>query len=369
MKQLNFLALTLVVSISAQSSEICNALLENGVRDNFSTYTTEDTYDVYKNVLCTEEFSSYDKYASSLRNNNLSIGYADYSLGLSGNSAKKRSDFSMKYSSYCSSTFDLSSVKKRFSKKSAVINSNLASAFNSCVSNHLDAYKASRGLHLYIDSTVQDDFENFTVRLDRNTKSKTFIKSISPSNVSCKYGDSPIISGTIIEGSKIAISCKKSAKKAAIFTIATDGEGYSNEVTIPASKDRLYQLEAKLIELEEQLAMNSPSKVIITVKENSCPEGWRDYAPAYGVFVRGIDKTGNHDEANRPVGNFQEQSIQKHAHKVTVFGRKRSGKATYDRFDAASYDGSSVKTTSEGETGTKETRPKNIALLYCEKIN
>jgi len=367
MNKLSIFALVLLVPINVQSSEICNALLENGVRDNFSTYTNEDTFDVYKRALCSEKFSTYDKYASALKNDNISIGYGDYSLGLTGNSDKKRKEFSSKYETYCDSTFDLSSVKKRFMRKSAVISSNLASAFNSCVSSHLSAYKASRGLRLYIDATVQDDFESFTIRLDRNTNSDTTVKNISPLNVSCKYGDNSIVSGSIISGSKVAISCKKSAKKAVTFSITTDGEGYSNDVTIPASKDRLYELEARLIELEEQLSINSPEKVIIAVKDNRCPAGWRDYAPAYGMFIRGIDKTGNTDTANRPHGNFQEQSIQSHSHPITVFPNKRAGKATYDRFNAANHEKRTTgKTTA---TGGKETRPKNVALLYCEKVD
>jgi len=52
---------------------------------------------------------------------------------------------------------------------------------------------------------------------------------------------------------------------------------------------------------------------------DSCPKkaGWEDYQPAYGRFVRGIDKTGTvNPEGILARGTLSDDQIKSHTHKA-----------------------------------------------------
>jgi hypothetical protein len=359
----------IAMSNNTIASEICSALLDNGIRDNFSVITSDDRFNLYQSALCNEDYSTYDNFASSVKDHNLSLKTAKGILGLSGSSDKIKSSFNKKYSKFCEATLDVSDTRSRFLSKTSLINNSLSKAFNECVKT-VTSFKADQGLNVYIDATPQSNFNSFTVRVDRNSSSKTTITNISPATVSCSVGGKDIEIPYEVNASKFSLECSKPAKSLVSFQINTAGEGYSNEVNIPAEKDRLHEVEARLELLEESLRISSPSEVILAVASDSCPEGWEDYAPAYGRFIRGIDKSNSKIDADglRNFGTLQGDMIKKHTHKAT-YRRGKENDSNGGGHNHEVTDGSKNETITTDNCGGcgPETRPKNVALLYCQK--
>lgn len=110
---------------------------------------------------------------------------------------------------------------------------------------------------------------------------------------------------------------------------------------------------------------------VVAFNSTSCPEGWKEYKPAYGRFIRGIDRIGSTDpDGLRRQGSLQSDAIQTHIHGTKLNGRNdwpTSG-SMGTRVPASAEGNLNRKTTSpEGARLADETRPKNVALLYCIK--
>ena len=112
---------------------------------------------------------------------------------------------------------------------------------------------------------------------------------------------------------------------------------------------------------------NLPEGAVVSFELESCPEelGWREYTQAQGMFIRGHDPKGK-----RKLGTPQEDSIRKHNHgyqgggAVGVVSADRGGDMRGLWHDGDFRQGSARRTSTEGGG---ETRPKNIALLFCVK--
>ena len=108
-----------------------------------------------------------------------------------------------------------------------------------------------------------------------------------------------------------------------------------------------------------------PTGAVVAFAKNSCPSGWDEYSPAYGRFVRGIDRTGRIDpDGQRPVGSSQEDSFKNHDHRVSV---SRADTGTVGRGMLPYFEQRNHPEVRSSAEGGRETRPKNIALLYCIK--
>lgn len=142
-------------------------------------------------------------------------------------------------------------------------------------------------------------------------------------------------------------------------------------------------------------AMNLLKGAVIAFDLQKCPEGWSEYQAAYGRFIRGLDrgKPPTDPDGQRPLAGFQNDAVQKITGKL--YGVKGAGNQAWDwgfrpsdepgnaflvpnsqhyyntyggrdynpgTGDAAVFDSSrSVRTA-------VETRPVNVALLYCKKL-
>ncbi len=124
-----------------------------------------------------------------------------------------------------------------------------------------------------------------------------------------------------------------------------------------------------------------PTGAISAFNLAACPSGWSEYTPARGRFLRGIDSTGTNDSV-RTAGNTQEDAFQGHKHQfsrnmVAVAGVDSYydySSSTASSLDANYYDGASIMNAApvtDGTNGTPrtatETRPKNVAVLFCQK--
>jgi len=123
------------------------------------------------------------------------------------------------------------------------------------------------------------------------------------------------------------------------------------------------------------VSMGVPSGAVWAFDLTSCPAGWSEYTAARGRFLRGIDNgAGNDPDGTRAPGNAQDDAFQGHWHNAHT---GNGGGGHSDRFNRAANDnGSTTSTavkgpTNDGVNGTPrisdETRPKNVAVLFCRK--
>ena len=104
----------------------------------------------------------------------------------------------------------------------------------------------------------------------------------------------------------------------------------------------------------------------------ACPEGWvladgtNGTYDLRGEFIRALDN-GRGLDAGRTLGSQQKQDIQSHTH-MFLWGQNAgtSGKTVFGN-SIAHYGNYGLSATNIEETGGIETRPRNIALLACQK--
>jgi len=373
MKTLNIIATVSLLSISFDSfsQNICGPILENGIRDNYSIYTSQETYSLYQNALCNTEFDSYASFASSVRNSGLSLRTAEGLLGMSSNTDAARGQFSQQYSRFCSATYDEAASDSQFSRSISRVNTELANVYAQCVKD-ISQFMGNRNLDVYIGVSPQSTFDRFSVQVTRRSSSETKLTSVLPNSVACSYGGTPISLPFVTSLDRFSLECTKSPNEPVTFSIDTKGEGFSNEVLIPAQRDRLFEMEQKIesLQVKYDIAVSeaAPSGLVASFSTTSCPSGWSEYAPAYGRFIRGIDNSGgNIDPSGKRVpGSVQADQFEAHSHTYSYsrFGHQYNDRGLPNKSE--DNDGAQITDTTSSQGG-KETRPKNVALLFCRK--
>ena len=126
----------------------------------------------------------------------------------------------------------------------------------------------------------------------------------------------------------------------------------------------------------------APTGQIAAFDLATCPTGWSEYTPARGRFLRGIDSTGTNDSI-RAAGNTQADAFQDHYHTLEIYSGTPSGgggnwqlsnsamtttnSAVYDPYPSDPAIRWASFNASQGFRTSAETRPKNVAVLYCRK--
>jgi hypothetical protein len=143
-----------------------------------------------------------------------------------------------------------------------------------------------------------------------------------------------------------------------------------------------------------------PSGIIVALASTTCPTGWSEYTAARGVFLRGLDLSGGttyDPSGTRTAGAFQDDALESHLHAADPASASTSSGGAHTHTYGTSVEGfggstgpipygtgpqmSFYNTSSAGahthtldipsfntgSTGAAETRPKNVAVLYCRK--
>ena len=144
----------------------------------------------------------------------------------------------------------------------------------------------------------------------------------------------------------------------AIESIKQQNEYVKNQVAIleRSNKELKEELENKIYLLKDS---------VIGFESNKCPKGWEEYKPAYGRFIRGLDRSGKNidpEASKRKFGKPQDDMLKDHKHTITGGQGGHGG-----RFRAYDGNASGMITNKTEKTipGGAETRPKNVALLFC----
>lgn len=119
-----------------------------------------------------------------------------------------------------------------------------------------------------------------------------------------------------------------------------------------------------------------PSGAVMAFNLFSCPSGWEvsdgtnGTVNLRGYFVRGLNTGSSGLDLGRTLGSIQADDIKSHTHTVDMdqienYNYIGSNRNT-DRGGGSNASRSGALTV--GYTGGTETRPQNVALLYCQKI-
>jgi len=199
--------------------------------------------------------------------------------------------------------------------------------------------------------------------------SQAELSAHTSSDVKCRWNKSRKDTIRLKNGSSASLNCnRRKYSENSFVNVIRDNEG-AEPVSISWGK---YDADGnpvnKLQDLQNQL--NKFIGAVIPFN-NECPNGWKEYQPAYGRFIRGIDKSEEpvDPEGFRDFGSQQNDHLKAHNHTITLQGRAGNS-AFHHRDPSWGYDDwvgnpSSTQTNNAGEGA--ETRPKNVALLYCIK--
>lgn len=125
------------------------------------------------------------------------------------------------------------------------------------------------------------------------------------------------------------------------------------------------------------IGLGVPQGTIAAFALTSCPNGWSEYTPARGRFLRGIDNGAGIDPAGtRAPGNQQADAFQGHSHEFYVTANEiASGGGNGIRTNASTVADTGPFSSfvrnpiSDGTNGTprtaNETRPTNVAVTFC----
>jgi len=116
-----------------------------------------------------------------------------------------------------------------------------------------------------------------------------------------------------------------------------------------------------------------PSGFVGSFNLASCPTGWSTSDGTAGTvdlrgkFVRGLD-LGAGVDPSRTLGTYQADDLKSHTHTMTNIPSNPIGSdGPIDTSNFASVNDRTYITATSSATGGTETRPKNVALIYCQK--
>ncbi len=121
----------------------------------------------------------------------------------------------------------------------------------------------------------------------------------------------------------------------------------------------------------QPMGVGIPAGTISAFASTTCPTGWSEYTPARGRFLRGIDNgAGNDPDGTRAPGAAQADLLRSHNHPFTDGADWRISGGTGSEFGLPATGQNFVGTTNRagvvGYNGGAETRPKNVAVTYCQ---
>ncbi|NOE36225.1 hypothetical protein [Ruegeria sp. HKCCD7318] len=156
----------------------------------------------------------------------------------------------------------------------------------------------------------------------------------------------------------------------AISAVADEGLVQSEQ----RQNDILASMEDRIAKLEKELKVFESA--VVGFYSNGCPQGWKYYTEASGIFLRGIDiddQNPRDDDAPRAPGDYQPDQVGSHKHPIT--GVKTSKHADYGGMPfTALWSPHPIGSHTKDQMGTTEpnglgeTRPKNVAVYFCTRM-
>ena len=343
----------------------CDLLLQHGIT-NITRYKSADHAIAYKwHRYCGLDYSS----VSDSKVSSASVSVFGYGSGDSGyNSNQQRN----KLTSWCDQNSDFAKSNSSLAVEAEVLSTAALSTYQQCKAmsrkqiniKFLPSGEHDQFIHFEIDSTHDGSLKYLGLKTKNYKCEESMVKTESGSSVD-------IASQPEINNANIQIDCErtspKNSEKDGVGEIKYDS-GYISVNTSGPSFSMAFP------EVVSNYFVTPPSSVL-AFNSSRCPNGWVPYKPSFGRFIRGIDldNTGVDPSGLRSPGSLQADSIKQHSHSYRSPENpprtdNRGGRAGNDRFSALRTDSVQRKNQTTGNHGSSETVPKNVALLYCEKV-
>ncbi|HEV2556974.1 MAG TPA: hypothetical protein VGV17_24765 [Bosea sp. (in: a-proteobacteria)] len=120
----------------------------------------------------------------------------------------------------------------------------------------------------------------------------------------------------------------------------------------------------------QPMGVGIPAGTISAFASTTCPTGWSEYTAARGRFLRGIDNgAGNDPSGTRTPGAAQDDLFRSHTHKMATDAnadQSFSGSYMARGVTAYSWSGTPFYLPAGSNEGGAETRPKNVAVTFCQ---
>lgn len=316
--------------------------------------------------------SEYKKGTNTTKSANYGISYKLIAASM-GTSKASEEEVASKV---CSSSSGETSRADAYQQYVETISEHAFKAYESC-----ERLKTAK-LDISINSVLSKEVV-FSVGNSSTKVSEAKVQVIPSEGAKCTWlsGGSDGDTFSLGNGKTVFLKCTRTdIGQAQAITIGDLSDGAGARLTVPwqamDSKGVPIDLAAALTaKIESALAdlrdSNQAMKGgVLPFDSSNCPDGWETYMPAFGRFIRGIDRSETKIDPDgvRAPGSIQGDSLGKHGHSLTLTGRG-GNKAFIARPPGWGYDDAeqAPSTANTAETGGAETRPKNVALLYCRR--
>jgi hypothetical protein len=377
MRLLVRLALTLLASIystNALCDDVCAILASNLKPDVLVQGSGFEQFSQLQQLVADSRFASWGNASSSSLGGGFSIpDEVDAFLNTKSDSSNWGNNRSQFLSMNAQAAYSKGANSTRISQISVAA----LKAVVDCAQNTANQNGFSATL-----KTVSDHRDSFVVLLTNRTNGDPHWKltqfSAQPPDDKFKCNDNLQLASSAspkaIGTNTLLINCSKDPEKHFTLGIQTTAGAAQAAFTIRSVHEEIQKLrediEAKIQDLTTKLDKQG---LVVAFAASNCPPPWTVYQPAAGRFIRGIDPSGTNDPdgALRSVGSVQNDGIVSHAHSMGVNGGDSTsmvpGGATQrlPNFVPDGYGGGGKKQTDGNAGGLTETRPKNVALLYC----
>lgn len=383
MKRSNFfLCLTLVVSsvvpavaASVDSKDCVEFAKVVGVNQNNETYrlTIGDT--IYTNYCRDKQFT---------RNSNSSQKAEVLYEAFYGKWDDSKGDAQTEMDKFCKTYDSASSTRVNSTAEQRQVSERAVAGFETCIR------AASQGISIKPVVTPR----NISIAFGSGSNALKLISLAASKNLKCtgtdgrgaieNVGKSMVVNLAAGETAKFDCEREPTANGTSYlpsdFSIAVGIGGTADIVPITLPGDRLVtpasanDLESKIDRLTTRIDKRG---MVAAFAAKECPAPWKVYPEAMGRFVRGIDPNGVIDpDGVRLPGSLQVDGFADHVHtmgKNSTDTYQMAGGGANQRLSHwppngeadAAYGGGGPKSTNGAVGGIKETRPKNVALLFC----
>jgi hypothetical protein len=367
------LLLLLVVlspSVRAETS-VCEILARNLTPDVILQGSNSERFFQLKKLLSDNTYDNYGSASSSSIDGTALSAYVDIFLKTNSNTSNwhdHREQFlSMSYETAFSS--DTSSLQIRRFNTAAL------AEIRKCQ----EVYANETGFSATL-TDVSDPRNSFAVLLTYKTsgtprwKLTNFSPQPQDSNFHCDngYERASLTRPINLTTSSVLITCSKSPEAHLLLGVQTTAGPAKKSFTLESVHEEIQQIKeetaAKIQALTDRLDKRGE---VVAFAAPSCPAPWTLYIPAVGRFVRGLDPAGtiDPDGTTRQAESLQADGIVSHVHTMGFngydTGANTPGTQRYPNFYVGDTAPNSKKQTDANAGGLTETRPKNVALLYC----
>lgn len=357
MKLKNLFLVLIVFSSSAIAD--CDSLMKHGIT-NITKYKSAEHALAYKwHSYCGVDFrTSSDSQVKKA--SGAIFGYG------AGDAGQNTNQLRTKLISWCDQNSDFAQRNSTLVEEAELLSAPALSSWEQCIAmsqkriniKFLPAGDNSDFIHFEIDSTIDANLKYLGIKAVNYTCEESMVKQGS--------GDKLDISKQPeIDNTNIQIDCKRKNPeitekdgvgkiKYELGYIAVNTSGPSFSMSFPAVVTNYYV---------------TPPNSVIAFNSTRCPAGWTEFKPLYGRFIRGIDRSAAKidPDGERNPSTIQADMVAAHKHAITKYKTvRRAGRAEIDRFNAP-WDEQGRDPDTTAEFGGVETRPKNVALLYCER--